>query len=174
MKKGRNRHSWLGKWLFGKNPTWEKPLAGYCILTSTSSCICYILIKRSLQKDYERNPFCGQNSIWGSYRDWLLIMGTCGRYQIVGFVTKSSHSKNCFACSRYYRAQHNDKDDGNEKITTERKTHSVFGTGFFACLPRPSTTNVVRLDWNRNAIAATSISSEMSIQRISCSFFFLS
>ena len=25
--------------------------------------ICYILIKRSLQKNYERNPFCGQNSI---------------------------------------------------------------------------------------------------------------
>ena len=34
--------------------------------------ICYILTKRSLQKNYERNPFCGQNSIWGSYRDWLL------------------------------------------------------------------------------------------------------
>ena len=33
---------------------------------------CYILIKRSLQKNYERNPLCGQNSIWGSYRDWLL------------------------------------------------------------------------------------------------------
>ena len=31
-----------------------------------------MLIKRSLQKNYERNPFCGQNSIWGSYRDWLL------------------------------------------------------------------------------------------------------
>ena len=25
--------------------------------------ICYILIKRSLQKSYERSPFCGQNSI---------------------------------------------------------------------------------------------------------------
>ena len=25
--------------------------------------ICYILIKRSLQKNYERNPFCEQNSI---------------------------------------------------------------------------------------------------------------
>ena len=69
-------------------------------------------------------------------------MGTCGRNQIVGFLTKSSHSKNYFACSRYYRAQHNVKDDGNEKITTERKTHSVFGTGFFACLPRPSTTKL--------------------------------
>ena len=31
-----------------------------------------MLIKRSLQKNYQRNPFCGQNSIWGSYRDWLL------------------------------------------------------------------------------------------------------
>ena len=34
--------------------------------------ISYILIKRSLQKNYERNSFCGQNSIGGSYRDWLL------------------------------------------------------------------------------------------------------
>ena len=31
-----------------------------------------MLIKRSQQKNYERNRFCGQNSIWGSYRDWLL------------------------------------------------------------------------------------------------------
>ena len=31
-----------------------------------------MLIKRSQKKNYERNRFCGQNSIWGSYRDWLL------------------------------------------------------------------------------------------------------
>ena len=30
------------------------------------------LLKEVYRKNYERNPFCGQNSIWGSYRDWLL------------------------------------------------------------------------------------------------------
>ena len=40
------------------------------------------LLKEVYRKNYERNPFCGQNSIWGSYRDWLLSRDVIGRLSV--------------------------------------------------------------------------------------------
>ena len=57
----------------------------------TTRNICYILNKRNLPKNYERNPFCGQTSIWGSYRDWLLKTVTGGYKRVTVTVCIHSH-----------------------------------------------------------------------------------
>ena len=64
---------------------------GGCLLCPLYPLL-YILIQRSLQKMYERNPFCGQNSIWRSYRDWLLSVALISETLIfIIFTTNFSH-----------------------------------------------------------------------------------